>query len=93
MNPEALLVLKQAVEISRGNTEKGMKDRIDIMDMLLKCQIDFAEYRKILEKEKLTNFKDRLIGIVSKFNELKYINLTPRKLKLKKGEIVKNLRK
>ncbi|MBI2650021.1 hypothetical protein HYX04_01765 [Candidatus Woesearchaeota archaeon] len=92
VKPEALLVLKQAAEIARGNTEKGMKDRIDIMDLLLKCQIDFPQYKKILEKEKLTKFKDRLIGIITKFDELKYINLNPRQFKLKKEEIIKNLK-
>jgi len=93
VKPEALLVLKQAAEIARGNTEKGMKDKIDIMDLLLKCQIDFPQYKKILEKEKLTKFKDRLIGIITKFDELKYINLNPRQFKLKKEEIIKNLKK
>ncbi len=93
VKPEALLVLKQAAEIARGNTEKGMKDRIDIMDLLLKCQIDFPQYKKILEKEKLTKFKDRLIGIITKFDELKYINLNPRQFKLKKEEIIKNLKR
>ena len=93
VKPEALLVMKQAAEIARGNTEKGMKDRIDIMDLLVKCQMDFAGYKKILEKEKLTKFKDRLIGIITKFDELKYINLNPRQFKLKKEEIIKNLKK
>ena len=53
----------------------------------------FAGYKKILEKEKLTKFKDRLIGIITKFDELKYINLNPRQFKLKKEEIIKNLKK
>jgi len=89
VKPEALLVLKQAAEIARGNTEKGMKDKIDIMDLLLKCQIDFKEYKKILEKEKLNALKKRLIEIITKFDELKYLNLNPRQFKLKKEELLK----
>jgi len=90
--PEALLVLKQAAEISRSNTEKGMKDRIDIMDLLLKCEIDFEEYKKILEKEKLVDFRKRLIAIVAKFDGIKYLNLNPRQLRLKKEGILVSLK-
>ena len=93
VKPEALLVLKQAAEMDRSNTEKGLKDRIDIMDLLLNCQIDFAEYKKMLEKDKLIHFKNRLVEIVAKFNEIKYLNLNPRQLKLKKEEIIRNLKK
>ena len=89
VKPEALLILKQAAEASRSNTEKGLKDRIDIMDLLLKCSIDFAEYINLTEKEKLNNFKRRLLDIVSKFNEPKYLDLNPRQFKLKRGELIK----
>ena len=90
--PEVLLILKQSAEIDRSNTEKGMKDRIDIMDLLLKCDINFAEYKRFLEKGKLVNFKKKLIEIVSKFNELKYLDLSPRQFKLKKEEIIKSIK-
>ena len=89
VKPEALLILKQAAEASRSSTEKGLKDRIDIMDLLLKCSIDFAEYINLIEKEKLNNFKRRLLDIVSKFNEPKYLDLNPRQFKLKRGELIK----
>ena len=93
VKPEALLVLKQSAEISRSNTEKGLKDRIDIMDLLLKCEIDFEEYKKILEKNKLHDFRKRLIGIISAFKETKYFDLNPRQLKLKREGLLKDLRK
>ena len=93
MRPEALLVLKQAAEVSRQNTEKGLKDRIDIMDLLLKCQMDFAEYKNILQKEGLTNFKSRLLQIITVFSELKYLDLNPREFKLRKEELINGLRK
>lgn len=93
VKPEALLVLKQAAEIDRGNTEKGLKDRIDIMDLLLKCQINFNEYKKILQKERLSDFRKRLIGITERFNEIKYIELNPRQIKLRKEEILEGLKR
>lgn len=89
--PEAMLVLKQAAEIARGNTEKGMKDRIDIMDLLVKCQMDFSEYKKILEVENLIDFRKRLIEIITKFTDIKYLDLNPRQFKLKRQELIENI--
>ena len=93
LKPEALLVLKQAAEVDRSNTEKGMKDRIDIMDLLFKCHMDFEEYEKILEQEKLIHFKKRLIDVVTKPTDIKYLDLNPRQLKLKKEDIIRILKK
>jgi len=90
---EPLLVLKQAAEIERTNTEKGIKDKIDIMNLLVKCKIDFKEYKKILEQEKLIDFKNRLVEIATKFSDFKYLDLNPRQLKIKKIDIIKNLNK
>lgn len=92
VNPEALLILKQAAELDRGSSEKGLKDRIDIMDLLLKCQIDFKEYGNILAKHNLKDFKNRMLGIVSMFNETKYLGLNPREFKLKKLELIKKIK-
>ena len=93
VKPEALLILKQAAEINRSNTEKGLKDRIDIMNLLLKCEIDFNEYKNILEKESLINFKRILIEIISNFTEIKYVDLNPRQFKLIKEEMINKLKK
>ena len=93
IKPIALLILKQAAEINRAATEKGLKDRIDIMDLLLKCEINFDEYKKILEREKMSGLRRRLIEIVSTFKETKYFDLSPRQLKLKKEALIKDLRK
>jgi hypothetical protein len=41
---EFLLALKQGAEFERKESVKGEKDRIDIMGMLLKCDIDFKKY-------------------------------------------------
>lgn len=93
VTPEALLVLKQAAEISRAYTEKGLKDRIDILDLLIKCEIDFQVYDKIIKGENLQGFRKRLIEIVTTFKEIKYIGLNPRQFKLKKEEILRNLKR
>ncbi|MBS3113855.1 hypothetical protein J4448_02015 [Candidatus Woesearchaeota archaeon] len=93
IRPESLIVLKQAAELSRSGTEKGLKDRIDIIDLLLKCQINFGEYSKIVEKERLIGFKKRLLDVINKFNEVKYLGLNPRQFKLKKEELVTNIKK
>ena len=41
--PEFLLALKQTAEIARKESEKGEKDRIGIMNMMLKCDIHFQK--------------------------------------------------
>ena len=91
--PEALLILKQAAELSRSSTEKGLKDRIDIIDLLLKCEVDFEWYNKILESENLTSLKKRLLKIVTEFKDIKYLDLNPRQFKLKKLELIKNIKR
>ena len=93
VRPEALLVLKQAAEISRSDTEKGLKDRIDIIDLLLKCDLNLNLYKKTVEKEKLQGLRKRLIEIIIKFSELKYIELNPREFKLKKYELIEKLKR
>lgn len=93
LKPEALLVLKQAAEISRKDSEKGLKDRIDIMDLLIQCDINFLTYKNVLEKEKLVELKNRLIEIITKFHEIKYIDLNPRQFKLKKEQLIKSIKK
>ena len=88
---EALLILKQGSEKEREFSEKGLKDRIDIITLLLN-DIDFKEYYKLVEKYKLDDFPSRLKIIINNFKDLKYINLNPREFKLKKQEILKRLK-
>lgn len=92
VTPEALIVLKQSAEINRSNTEKGLKDRIDILDLLLKCQINFKEYKKILQKENLNGFIERLAYIIKTFKDIKYLELNPRQFKLKRNELIKHVK-
>jgi len=91
VTPQALLILKQAAELDREGTEKGLKDRIDIMDLLLRCEVDFNDYNRLLDKHNLKNFKKRLIEIISAFKELKYLDLNPREFKLEKEKLLKKI--
>ena len=90
---EHLLILKQAAEQERKESEKGEKDRIDIMSLLLKCDVDFKKYYKILEEEKKEGMRKNLISLVRNFTEYKYVGLSPRELKLKKNKLIEQLRK
>lgn len=89
---EFLLALKQTAEKARKESEKGEKDRIDIIGMLLKCDIDFVQYRKILGKNG-DEFMARLISIVRNFKEPEYFGMNPRELKLAKLEILKKIKR
>lgn len=92
VKPEFLLILKQAAELSRSSTEKGLKDRIDIMDLLLNCDVDFAEYNNLVEYGILSSYRERLLKIVTEFKDVKYLGLNPRQFKLKKEGILKQIR-
>ena len=90
--PEYLLVLKQGAEIERGESEKGEKDRIDIMSMLLKCDIDVKEYFLILKTEKKTEIYKRLISIVKNFKEPSHFGINLRKFSIEKRRIIEKLK-
>ncbi|MBI4020015.1 MAG: hypothetical protein HY367_01675, partial [Candidatus Aenigmarchaeota archaeon] len=91
--PEYLLILKQGAELERRESEKGEKDRIDILSMLFNCPMDFGLYYRILRKHRLEHLLGELVKIVRQFNDYKYMNMTPRELKLKKQAVLERLRK
>lgn len=93
VNAEILLILKQGAELQRGESEKGEKDRIDIMDLLLTNSVNYENYYELLKKYKLDKYSDRLINIIKKFKEPKYFTLNPREFKLKKNEMLNKLKK
>ena len=89
---EELLILKQFAERARHASEKGQKDRIDIVGLLLGCDIDFSRYKKILLQNKLENIKGELLSLVRNFSEYNYVGLNPREFKLQKEQIIEKLR-
>ena len=91
VRPEALLILKQGAEEEREHSVKGEKDRIDIVT-ILSAGVDLLSYRRLLHEHSLERYRERLQSIVAGFSEHKYLNMTPRELKLKKRELLAKLR-
>lgn len=90
---EYLLALKQGAEIQRAESEKGEKDRIDIMGLMLKCDIDFKKYLSVLKPQDRNLFFKRLISIARNFREPEYFNMNPRQFKLAKQRVLEKLQK
>ena len=91
--PEELLILKQGAESGRRHSEKGEKDRIDIMSLLLKSDVDLSRYKKILEKSKQESFISSLLNLVRNFNEYNQFGMLPSEFKRKKHELLEKIRK
>jgi len=91
--PEALLILKQGAHLEREHSEKGIKDELDIMSILLKTGFDFGKYHKLLSEYGLDIYQDRLIKLIKSFNRFDFFNLNPRQYKLKKHELLEKIRK
>lgn len=91
--PEALLILKQAAELSRKNSVKGEKDRIDIMSLLFFSEIDFKKYFAILKNYSLESYIHDLILLIREFENYNSLFSNPREFKLKKKETLDKLRK
>ncbi len=89
--PEFLLALKQAAELERKESEKGEKDRMDIISLLLKCDINFKKYKTLLRQNKKEHFLQRLTTIVKTFHESYYFGMNPRQFKLMKEEIIRKI--
>ncbi len=92
VSPEVLLIMKQEAEKDREHSVKGMKDRIDILSLLIFAGVNFKLYQELLKKNMKDNFLERLKNIISSFNELKYLGLNPREYKLKKKELLGKLK-
>lgn len=91
--PEHLLVTKQKAEMERRGSEKGFKDRVDIISMLLYSNLDLKAYTSVLMKYNKWNYLSELESIVSnareEFKQLGFTDL--RKVKVIKRKILKNI--
>ena len=92
IKPEVLLILKQTAEINRGNSEKGQKDKIDILTLLINLDINFNLYKKLLQKYNLEDYKNQLIRLIKNFNLLDKINLNVKQYKTIKLKVLKDLK-
>ena len=90
---EDLFILKQGAEIDRGESEKGEKDKLDILSLLFYCDVDFKDYMNRLKELKKEEFYNRLVKIIKGFQEYNYFNMSPRELKIKKDNLLEKLRK
>jgi len=88
--PEQLLIMKQFVWKKRTG-EKKKKDEIDIFALV--TVVDFDKYKEFLKQENKMSYIDDLISVVKNFKDYKYLNLTPRKFKLLKEKILKELKR
>lgn len=73
--PEILLILKQKVYEQRKISIKGQKDKIDIFS-LLKLDLDFSLYRKVLKETKQEESKKQLESLLKTTSRIKELNLT-----------------
>ncbi len=81
--PEVLLILKQAAEVERAGSVKGLKDRIDILALLIYSEIDFNAYLSLVNKYSLSSYRERLKNLVETADrEFKELGLTnPRQIR------------
>lgn len=93
VRPEVLLLLKQRAEMNRHDSVKGQKDRVDIISLLLKSDIDKKLYVELVRKNNLSDFLPHLRGIVmAAKKEFLYLGIeNPREIKLIKRDLLKGL--
>ena len=73
--PEALLILKQIAYKNREGSEKGDKDKIDII-ALLNGVIDIARYRDLLKHYGLTEYRQQLKNIFKETRRVPELDLS-----------------
>lgn len=91
--PEYLLITKQKAELERTNSDKGLKDRIDILAMLMRSAVSIENYTKVLSQYKLDHYLRELVRIISNAQEeLRQLGMTnPREAKMIRKELLKKV--
>jgi len=62
--PEHLLAAKQKAETERRGSEKGLKDRVDILSLLLFSEVNLIDYAKLLAKHGMSGYLGELRRVV-----------------------------
>lgn len=93
LKPEALLILKQEAELKRKDSFKGKKDQVDILTLIFQTEINWQLYFDLLKKYKLISYLERLKEILNEFKEINYLNLDPRRFKIRKKSLLEKLKK
>lgn len=93
--PEPLLILKTKAEKERFHSLAGFKDRIDILSLLYKIDIDKNFVLALVKKYNLMDFKERIEKIIKESKEeYAYFfpdSKNPRVLKKLKIELLKKI--
>ncbi len=91
---EYLLATKQKAEMSRRASDKGLKDRIDILALLLYANVDIQKYAALLAGHGLNYYFEELERlVVGSRNEMKMLGITDaRKVRLLKEELLGKMR-
>lgn len=91
--PEILLFLKLQAEKARSESEKGQKDRADILSLLIKEKINFRNYKMLIEKYNLDSYDRQLKKIVRLARkEFEYLGIKNfREIKKIKAKILKQI--
>jgi hypothetical protein len=87
--PELLLILKQTAEIERRDSVKGQKDKIDIINLLIKLDMDWEKYKDILKAYNLKKHKKELFHLVKTFDMLDYTGMNLREYTVWKRKVLK----
>lgn len=88
---EELLILKQAAFLERKASEKGEKDKIDILSLLFFCDIDAKRYKQLLEQNNLQHFLPELVRLIKQFQAYHYLTSNPREYKLRQQALLEKL--
>ncbi|MBI2499835.1 hypothetical protein HYV88_06335 [Candidatus Woesearchaeota archaeon] len=89
---EELIILKQGALLDRGESEKGFKDKIDILSLLFFCDLNLERYQEVLRKNNIEYFLKDLIKLIKTFKEYKHFYKNPREFKLNKEKVLKLIR-
>ncbi|MFH1457268.1 MAG: DUF6036 family nucleotidyltransferase [Patescibacteria group bacterium] len=93
LKPEILLILKQTAFSDRQGSNKGEKDKIDIISLVNMDNFDFNLYQKILKKYNLENYQKELIDLLKSVNEVFELWLNQYQYSKLKKKILKLLKK
>lgn len=90
--PEIILILKQQAELDRKDSVKGQKDRVDILNMLIKG-INMEKYLLLVKKYNLEKYMRRLETIIrTSKTEFEYLAIAnPRRIRLIKKKLMEDL--
>jgi len=94
LQPDSLLILKQAAEIERRNSIKGQKDSIDILTILIYSGIDLNKYNRLLGEYDLKHYVNELIYVIKSYNikNLNYLDMNLKKFADWKKKYVERLK-